>query len=164
MQAQTREAVYWPGIDSDISNFVSWCTICTKHKVSLPAQPMLPRDIPDGPWQDITVDYMTHKSHEYLIICDAFSKYPFVYKVMSKSATSLCMHLLELIMQYGPPMSLSTANVHLLLQMSSQSSSCTITQPITHPPHISPGPMDSLRGKSELLRLPSTLLYQPTSP
>ena len=81
-----------------------------KHKASLPAEPMLPRDIPDGSWQDIAVDYMTHKSHEYLIICNAFSKYPFVFKVMIKSAQSLCMHLLELISQYGPPMSLSTDN------------------------------------------------------
>ena len=71
---------------------------------------MLPRDIPDGPWQVITADYMTHKGHEYLIICNALSKYPFVYKVMSKSAQSLCTHLLELISQYGPPMSLSTDN------------------------------------------------------
>ena len=53
---------------------------------------------------------MTHKSHEYLIICDAFRKYPFVFKVRSKSATSLCTRLLELISQYGPPMSLSTDN------------------------------------------------------
>ena len=108
MQAQAREAVYWPGIDSDISDYISWCTICTKHKASPPAQPMLPRDIPDGPWQDITADYTTFKGHEYLIICDTFSKYLFVYKVMSKSAQSLCLHLLELILQYGPPMSLST--------------------------------------------------------
>ena len=50
------------------------------------------------------------KSHDYLIICNAFSKYPFVFKVMSKSAQSLCTHLLELILQYGPPMSLSTDN------------------------------------------------------
>ena len=74
MQAQTREAVYWPGIYSDISDYVSQCTICTKHKASPPPQPMFPRDIPDGPWQDITADYMTFKGHEYLIICDTFSK------------------------------------------------------------------------------------------
>ena len=110
MQAQAREAVYWPGIDADIADYVSRCTICNKHKASLPAQPMLPRDTPDSPWQDITANYMTHKGHEYLIICNAFSKYPFMYKVTSKSAQSLCMHLLELISQYGPPMSLSTDN------------------------------------------------------
>ena len=51
---------------------------------------MLPRDIPDGPWQEITVDYLTHKCGEYLLICDLFGKYPFLYKVFNKSAQSLC--------------------------------------------------------------------------
>ena len=110
MQTQAKESVYWPGIDADIAYYVSQSTICTKHKASLSAQPLLPKDIPDGPWEDITADYMTHKSHEYLIICNAFSKYPFTYKASSKSAQSLCMHLLELILQYGPPASLSTDN------------------------------------------------------
>ena len=110
MQAQARESVYWPHIDADIADYVSQCIICTKHKASPPAQPMLPKDIPDGPWQDIAADYMTHKGHEYLIICDAFSKYLFAYKVSSKSAQSLCAHLLELISQYGPPALLSTDN------------------------------------------------------
>ena len=110
MQAQARESVYWLGIDADIADYVSQCTICIKHKASQAAQPMLPRDIPDGPWQDIMADYMTHKCHENLIICDAFSKYPFMYKVTSKSVQSLCRHLLELIYQYGPPASLSTDN------------------------------------------------------
>ena len=110
MQAQARESVYWPDIDADVADYGRRCTICTNHKASLPVQPMLPKDIPDGPWQDIVVDYMTHKGQEYLIICNAFSKYPFMYKVSSKSAQSLCTCLPELISQYGPPTSLSTDN------------------------------------------------------
>ena len=86
MQAEAREAMYWPGIDAGIADYVCWCTIHTKTKASPPAQPMLPRDIPDGPWQEITADYLTHKGREYLLICDLFSKYPFLYKVSTKSA------------------------------------------------------------------------------
>ena len=48
MQAQVREAVYWPGIDANIVDYVCWWTMCTKHKTSPPTQPMLPRDVPDG--------------------------------------------------------------------------------------------------------------------
>ena len=64
--------------------------------------PMLPRDIPDGPWQEITArghtkdPFLTHKGKEYLLVCDLFSKYPFLYKVSTKSPQSLCMHLQEL--------------------------------------------------------------------
>ena len=66
--------------------------------------------MPDGPWQDIAADYMTHNGQEYLIICNAFSKYPFAYKTTTKSAQSLCACLLELISQYGPPSVLYTDN------------------------------------------------------
>ena len=105
-----KEALYWPSIDVDIADYVCWCTICTKHKASPPAQPMLPRDVLDGSWQEITADYFTHKGKEYLLICDLFSKYPFLYKVSTKSAQSLCACLPELISQCGPPSLLSMDN------------------------------------------------------
>ena len=110
MQAQVREVVYLPGIDADITNYVCQCTICTKHMAFPPTQPMLPRDIPDGPWQEITADYLTLKGGEYLLVCDLFSKYPFLYKVSITSAQSLCMCLQELISQYGPPCLIYTDN------------------------------------------------------
>ena len=47
---------------------------------------MLPWDIPDGPWQEIAANYCQHKGKVYLLICDLFSKYPFLFKVTSKSA------------------------------------------------------------------------------
>ena len=102
--------MYGSSIDADITNYVCWCTICTKHKATPPAQPMLPRDIPNGPWQEITADCHTHKGREYLLVCDLFSKYPFLYKVSTKSSQSLCIHLQELIPQYGLPCLLYTEN------------------------------------------------------
>ena len=110
MQAQAREAVYWPGIDADIVDYVHQYTICTKYKASPAAQPMLPSDVPDSPWEEITADYLNHQGKEYLLICDVFSKYPFLYKVTTKSAQSLCACLLELISQYGPLSLLSKDN------------------------------------------------------
>ena len=105
-----REAVYCPGIDANIADYVSQCTICTKHKASPPAQSMLPRDNPNGLWQEITAIYLTHKGKEYLLICDLCSKYPFLYKVSTKSAQSLSMCLQELISHYGLPCVLYTNN------------------------------------------------------
>ena len=67
-----------------------------------PAQPMLSRDIPDGPRQEITADYLIHKGKGYLLVCDLFSKYS-LYRVSTKSAQSLCTYLQQLIFQYGLP-------------------------------------------------------------
>ena len=99
MQTQVREIVYWPSIDADIAGYVHWCTICTKHKASPPMQPMLPRDIPKGLWQEIATDYLTCKGKEYLLLCNLFSRYPFLYRVSTKTAKSLCICLQELISQ-----------------------------------------------------------------
>ena len=121
MQGQVREAVFWHGIDADITDYVCWCSIYTKHKASPPAQPMHPRDIPDGPWKEITAAYLTHKGREYLLICNLFSKYPYVYKVSTKLAQSLCMDMQKLISQNG----LTVA--HHSHPKSSHSSCSTIT-------------------------------------
>ena len=110
MQAQVREAVYWPSINADIVNYVCWCTICTKHKACSPAHPILSRDIPDGTWQEITADYLTNRGKEYLLIYDLFSKYHFLHKVSNKSAYSLSQHLQELVSQYRMPCLLHTSN------------------------------------------------------
>ena len=67
-----------------------------------PAQPMLPRDVPNGPRKEIMADYFTHQGKEYLLICN-LCKYPFLYKVSIKSAQFLYACLLELISQYSPP-------------------------------------------------------------
>ena len=45
--------IYWPGIDVDITDYVRNCTICARHKASQTVQPMLPRDVPDRPWQEL---------------------------------------------------------------------------------------------------------------
>ena len=71
---------------------------------------MLPRDIPNGPWQEIAANYLIHKCKGYLLVCDLFGKYPFLFEVSSKSAGSLSQHLLELILQYGLPCLLYTDN------------------------------------------------------
>ena len=110
MKAQARGAVYWLSIDANIANNVCWCTICTKHKPSPPDQPMLPRDIPNGLWQEITPDFFIHKGKEYLLVCDLFSKYPFLFMVSSKFGQSLPKHLFELILQYRMPCLLYTDN------------------------------------------------------
>ena len=98
-----RSNVYWPGIDADISDYARRCTICTKYKASQGTQPMLPWDIPDSPWQELAADYFTHKGKDYLLIADTFSKYPFVYKVHSKTTDSIINRLQDLFSQFGKP-------------------------------------------------------------
>ena len=103
MRHLSQHTVYWPGLDADITDYVNHCKTCTQHKAKQAVQPMLPRDVPDSPWQELAADFFTHNHKEYLLIADTFSKYPFVYQLSSKTAESINKKLQNLISQYGPP-------------------------------------------------------------
>ena len=98
-----RSTVYWQGIDADIADYVRCCTTCVKYKALQTVQPMLPCNIPDGPWQEIAANYFTHCNKNYLLIADTFSKYPFLYAVHSKTSDSVIQCLQDLFSQFGTP-------------------------------------------------------------
>ena len=81
MQHRARATLYWPGIDTDIVEYVKRCKTCTQHKATQNIQPMIPRDVPEAPWQDLAADFFNFKGKEYLLIADTFSKYPFTFRM-----------------------------------------------------------------------------------
>ena len=98
----SQTTIYWPGIDTNIADYVNCCKICTQHKAKQAIQPMLPRDVPDFLWQDQEADFFTYNHKEYFLIIDTFSKHPFVYQT-SSNLHSFIRKLQNLISQYGPP-------------------------------------------------------------
>ena len=86
IQHLARDRIYWQGKEADITEYVKLCKICTTHKATQAIEPMLPRDIPEGPWQYLAADFFHHNNAEYLIIAESCSKYPFLYKISSKAA------------------------------------------------------------------------------
>ena len=110
MRHLSQHTVYWPRLDADIADYVNHCKTCTQHKAKQAVQHMLPRDMPDSPWQELAADFFTHNHKEYLLIADTFSKYPFVYQISSKTAESITKKLQNLISQYGPPKRLFSDN------------------------------------------------------
>ena len=44
------------------------------------------KDIPDGPRQEIAAVFFSFDGYEYLLICDPFSKYPFLFQLPRKTA------------------------------------------------------------------------------
>ena len=90
--------VCWYGIDTGIADYVRCCTICARHKAFQAVQPMLPNNVPDR-----TLAGNSYCGKEYVLIADQFSKYPFIFKVHSKTSDSITNHLQDLFSQYGNP-------------------------------------------------------------
>ena len=55
----TRE-FYWPGMSEFIKSYIKGCAICQTTKIRpLVKVPLKPNEIPDGPWETITMDFIT---------------------------------------------------------------------------------------------------------
>ena len=103
MRHLSQSTVYWPRLYANIADYVNHSKTCTQHKAKQAVQPMLPRAVPDSPWQELVANFFTYNHKEYLLIADTFSKYPFIYQISSKTAESIIKELQNLISQYAPP-------------------------------------------------------------
>ena len=93
--------MYWTGIDADIEDYTKRCQECIKRS-QVPKEPLLPHDIPEGPWRKLGIDYFTFDGNSYVLICDYFSKFPFLYRAKT-SFWSLRDRLIDLFSIEGYP-------------------------------------------------------------
>ena len=51
-----REFVFWPGMNAEIADKVSSCSICLENRNSNQKEPMKLSEIPDLPWEAVGTD------------------------------------------------------------------------------------------------------------
>ena len=93
--------MYWTGIDADIEDYTKQCQECIKRS-QVSKEPLQPHDIPEGPWRKLGIDYFAFDGNSYVLICDYFSKFPFLYRAKT-SFWSLRDHLIDLFSIEGYP-------------------------------------------------------------
>ena len=72
---------WWPGITKEVKRYVEGYDQCQrmKNRAEMPAGKLRPNQVPEKPWQHISVDFITKlpvsKGHDsILVVCDRFSK------------------------------------------------------------------------------------------
>jgi len=72
----------WKGLKQDVDSFVKQCSICqqAKHVNTLPAGLLAPIPIPEGAWQQISMDFVeglpvSNTFNAILVVVDRFTKY-----------------------------------------------------------------------------------------
>ena len=122
-----RMHMFWPGIDADINDYTRGCQICIERSHSI-RKPLQPHDIPDRPWQKIGMDYFDYKGKSYILICDYFFKFPYMYQCKNSWAC-LSAHLIELFANERYPREIVSDNGSLLAAL----------------PHFSPATVSSIQ-------------------
>lgn len=104
MKALARSYVWWPLIDDDIERIARECSACAQLKADPKDAPLHSWQWPERPWQRLHVDHAgPFLSHDFLIVVDAHSGYPFVVPVTNLSSTSTINALYEIFSQFGLP-------------------------------------------------------------
>ena len=101
VQENAKQHMYWTGIDADIEDYTKRCQECIKRS-QVPKEPLQPHDIPEGPWRKLGIDYFAFNGNSYVLICDYFSKFPFLYRAKT-SFWSLRDRLIDLFSIKGYP-------------------------------------------------------------
>ena len=101
VQENAKQHMYWTGINADIEDYTKQCHECIKRS-QVAKEPLQPHDIPEGPWRKLGMDYFNFDGNSYVLICDYFSKFPFLYRAKT-TFWSLRDRLIDLFSIEGYP-------------------------------------------------------------
>uniref|UniRef100_A0AAG5DP56 RNA-directed DNA polymerase n=1 Tax=Anopheles atroparvus TaxID=41427 RepID=A0AAG5DP56_ANOAO len=111
MKAIARSYVYWPNMDEDIVEAVATCVSCQSASKSPPKVESSAWPKPLGPWNRVHIDYAGPLDGVYfLVIVDAFSKWPEIVKTASTSAHATIAILRGIFARHGSPITLVSDN------------------------------------------------------
>ena len=87
MKALARSFVWWPRIDYDIEDLVRSCVECQDSR-NKPGHTMPhPWIFPEGPWMRVHADFAQWGGKQYLLMSDAYSKWPEIHELGSHATT-----------------------------------------------------------------------------
>ena len=99
VESNAKQHMFWPGMRADIKDYTRRCQVCIKR--NRPArEPLQPHEIPNGPWQKLGMDFFDFKGKCFILICDYFSKFPFMFSCKT-SWGSLKDRLIDLFSNEG---------------------------------------------------------------
>lgn len=102
MKLLARSKFFWPGIDSDIEKAVKRCDNCASNAKSPIKCELQPWPKPGAPWKRIHVDFAGPVDGSFfLVIVDAYSNWPEIFKLSRTTTTKTINCLLEAFSRHG---------------------------------------------------------------
>ena len=111
MKQLARTVVYWPRIDDDIANTCRNCTARAEHQNNSPKTANHPWIMPEKPWSRIHIDHaINFMGKNWLIMVDAYSKYPCIRPTTSVGTKATTDLLEEEFAHFGFPHTIVSDN------------------------------------------------------
>lgn len=112
MKSHLRGSVWWPKMDMAIEAFVKNGRGCILVSTPDPPQPMVRKEMPNGPWEDIAIDFLgpLPNGETLLVVVDYYSRYIEVCEMNQTTAKHTIDELGKIFYRYGIPLSVRADN------------------------------------------------------
>ena len=102
-EVRAREALFWPGMTSEIADMIGNCSICLEHRNKQRKEYLIPHEIPDQPWVKVGTDLFNLKNKNYLLVVDYHSKFFEICLLPDTLSSTIVTHMKSIFARYGIP-------------------------------------------------------------
>ena len=97
MKALALSYIWWPGMDKEIEKMAAQCEACKNIAALPPTAPYHPWPCPAAPWDRVHIDFRKFNKQNFLVVVDAYSKWPEVRYMSSTTQLKCSMIFLQLM-------------------------------------------------------------------
>jgi len=107
---RARILVFWPGMNKEIEDMVKRCSACMEFRFNNQKVTLMPKPMPEWPWQVVGTDLFQLENIDYLIITDYYSRFFKVAKVENTKNVTVIQHLKSIFARHGIPFEVKSDN------------------------------------------------------
>ena len=100
---RARDSLYWPGMGTEIKEYIQRCGVCLAHRSSPGKEPILQHEVPERPWSKVGMDLCEFHGRTLLVIVDYYSNFIEVDRVNKTTTTGVTKILKSMFSRYGVP-------------------------------------------------------------
>ena len=107
--SRAAQSIWWPGMYSDVENYVKKCMICVKQS-SVKHQPWTENPLPEGPWVEVGADVFQIRDELFLILVDYYTRWIETLPIRCQTSNEVVKAMKCLFARFGVPKKLRSDN------------------------------------------------------
>lgn len=100
---RARECFYWPGMTSQLKDFIASCKTCREHDIRQTREPIERRDPPERPWQFVATDIFNFGGKQFLVTVDYYTDFFEIDELTNTTTRDVTDKLRGHFARYGIP-------------------------------------------------------------